>query len=365
MKQGSPGSVVTTPLLRIKTVFLQFKDGFKKLPKLHKILLYIIGFLAALALINHTVEASWSQVKNPNYGVSFSTKYAQELGVDWENNFTALLEDMGLRRFRLMSYWDTIEAEKGKFTFQDLDWQMDKANEYGAKVSLSLGLRQPRWPECHAPSWYNPLDAEGKEKALLEFLEKVVTRYKDHPALESYQLENEAVNRHFGTCSKEDMDQERLAREYRLVKSLDTHPVYMSLSDQHGLPLGEPVPDKYGFSVYRTVWNDKFGPFKMYVTYPTPVWYHKLRAQWIESFKDREIFIHELQLEPWGPKATKDLNVAEQSKSMSEDKIRENLIFARKIGTPEIYTWGGEWWYWRMVQGDSSIWQTVKKEIGK
>lgn len=115
--------------------------------------------------------------------------------------------------------------------------------------------------------------------------------------------------------------------------------------------------------MYRIVWNDKTGPFKFYVTYPTPVWWHhRLRAIWIETFKKRDIFIHELQIEPWGPAATVDLPLEEQNRSMSEKQIKENVAFARRIGKPDIYTWGGEWWYWRKTTfNDPSIWQIVKE----
>lgn len=342
------------------------KRQYVKLPRWKRVCLHILIILVALFGLHKLISASIQEVENPDYGVSFSVKYANELGVDWKQNFTALLDDMGLRRFRLMSYWDDIEVERGQFNFSDLDWQMDEAAKRGAKVSLAIGMRQPRWPECHKPAWYKDLGSkQAQEDAIVAFNEAVVKHYKDHPALDSYQLENEAVNNWFGECTPEDIDQKRLEREFTAVKAIDSeHPVYMSLSDQHGLPLGKPVPDQYGFSVYRIVWNDKTKPFEFYTKYPTPVWYHRLRAWWIKTFKDREVFIHELQIEPWGPKATVDLPISEQNRSMGPDQIKENVTFARKIGKPEIYTWGGEWWYWRKVKfNDPSVWDTVKAEF--
>jgi beta-galactosidase GanA len=65
----------------------------------------------------------------------------------------AMIDDLGVRQFRLVSYWDKIEPEKGTYDFDELDWQFQKANDAHAKVSLAIGLRQPRWPECHMPSW--------------------------------------------------------------------------------------------------------------------------------------------------------------------------------------------------------------------
>ena len=124
-------------------------------------------------------------------GVSFSTKYADELGIEWQDAYTALL-DVGIDKFRLMSYWDIHEPKKDKYVFDTLDQQMDIAEDYGAKVTLALGQRQPRWPECHIPSW-----VKNRHQQLLEYLEVVVKRYRNHPALDSFQLENEAANRLF------------------------------------------------------------------------------------------------------------------------------------------------------------------------
>jgi hypothetical protein len=137
----------------------------------------------------------------------------------------------------------------------------------------------------------------------------------------------------------------------------------MSLSDQHGLPFNPPVPDKFGYSVYRVVWSEKTWPYRGYLTYPTPIWYHKLRAVAIKLISGKDIFIHELQLEPWGPKDTMLMTNAEQDISMSPAQIKDNLHFAREIGAKDIYTWGGEWWYWRKVNGDPIIWNTIKYEF--
>lgn len=339
------------------------KARFMDLRKWHRVLIYIFAAIFLLSVVLTIIDATLPPVKNPNFGVSFSTKYAEELGLDWQETYIALLDDLEIRDYRLMSYWDTIEPTQGNYDFADLDWQMDEAAKRGATVSLSLGLRQPRWPECHRPEWYSTLSRAEQDKALFEFLGAVVNRYKSHPALISYQLENEAVNTWFGTCTDKEIDSERLQKEFDYVKSLDgDHPIWMSLSDQHGFPINGPVPDKYGYSVYRTVWNDKTPPFQFYLTYPAPLWYHRARASLINTFKDRDIFIHELQLEPWAPEPTVNVSVEEQDKSMDVEQMEENVLFARKIGKEDIYTWGGEWWYWRKTTlNDPSIWEKARE----
>jgi hypothetical protein len=346
------------PLIRVGS--WQFGSSRKQ-----RVAIWALVIFAVLFAAHNVIERLWRPVAQPIYGVSFSIKYSKELGNDWQANYLALLDDLQFRHLRLMSYWDLLEPERGKYDFADLDWQMDEAAKRGARVSLSIGYRQPRWPECHQPRWANdlPYDTEPWRIALDTYITNVVNRYKSHPALASYQLENEAVNNWFGTCPGA-ARHERLVKEFDLIKRIDPdHPVWMSLSDQHGFPLNDPVPDKYGFSVYRTVWNDR-SPINFYMTYPTPIWYHRGRAALIREIKDRDIFVHELQIEPWGPQPTQMLSVHEQNKSMDLRQIRKNFDFGRKISARELYTWGGEWWYWRKTHfDDPTVWEAVRAEL--
>lgn len=332
-------------------------------PKWWQILLVAV---AGLMVLMYTAPV-WNPiifppVKNPQIGTSFSVKRAKELGVDWRANYLAILDDLQIRQLRLMSYWDETEPARGQFDFADLDWQIAEAGKRGAKISLSIGLRQPRWPECHQPSWATSLAGKAWKQALYAQMEAVVKRYENSPTVTTWQLENEGMNNWFGTCGKP--DRQRLIEEFSLVRSWSHKPIWMSLSDQHGLPIGQPWPDKFGYSVYRTVWSEKTWPYVGYLTYPTPIWYHRARATLIKLTTGRDIFIHELQMEPWGPRDASQLSLAEQNKSMSLEKLHDNLYFARQIGTRDIYTWGSEWWYWRKtIQNDPTVWDKVKSEL--
>ncbi len=323
-----------------------------------KILLVLTFFSFTMLAFNAFV---WTPIKDPDYGVSFSIKRSKELGLDWKANFLALLDDLQFKRLRLMSYWDLIEGDRGHFDFTDLDWQMQQAAQRGVKVSLAIGVRVPRWPECHQPEWVTHLRGNTWKQALYAYLEVVVKHYKDNPALDTYQLENEGLNTWFGTCDPP--DNTRLHEELAFVKQWDPyHKVIMSLSDQHGYPVNAPVPDIYGFSVYRIVWNDKVPPAG-YIYYPTPIWYHRLRAAIIEAVWHRPVMVHELQMEPWGREDTAKLSVAEQDKSMSVQQIGKVFDFARRLGIQRIDVWGGEWWYWRKVHNDPRIWEAVRTQL--
>lgn len=300
--------------------------------------------------------------KQTELGVSFSKKYADELGIDWKRAYLALLDDIGVKNLRLMSYWDLHEPEQDNYDFSDLDWQIDQANRHNVNVSLSIGERQPRWPECHVPDWAKTLPVKERQSHLLNYIDVVVTRYKDQPAIASYQIENEVANRLFGECDAYDRD--FYAQEINLVKNLDQDATIISnVSNQSGIPYFGPVNqvDKVGFSIYKKAHFEAFGEQRAWSFWYIPSLWHSTRAGLTEGFTGKQTFVHELQAEPWGPKATVDLSFEEQNKTMDSNQLKSIVNFAKSTGMNEIYLWGGEWWYWRLSEfNDKQLWQTVR-----
>lgn len=338
------------------------KQARKHIAQWLKWILIVAGSLLALYIIITIIAMVifWRKHGQEPFkpGVSFSIKYANELKVDWRQNYLALLNDLGVNRFRLMSYWDDGEPEPGVYKFEDLDWQMDEAQKSGAKVSLAIGLRQPRYPECHPPEWANRLGPDEQKEALKSYMAVVVDRYKNHPALDTWQMENEALNTAFGKCT--DFSRKRLIEEFKLVKEHDpNHPVIISVSNEFGLPVIGPLPDVVGFSIYHRVYQS-WGKF--YFNYPLPALWHGSRAALIELFERRPVMIHELQTEPWGPESTSRLSIEEQNKSMDAKRLGEHVQYAKDTSIREYYLWGGEWWYWRLTQfNDPSLWEEARK----
>lgn len=325
---------------------------------------FVLALLLILAGISGVVNLAWIFRAEPlRIGVSFSQKYANELGIDWQETYQAILDDLDVKYIRLMSYWDLHEPAQDKYNFSDLDWQFDQAKLRGTKVSLAIGLRQPRWPECHEPEWAKNLSEPEQIQALQNYIRVVVERYRSHSALESYQLENEVANSLFGICRG--FDRQQLTAELQLVKKLDqNHPVIINTSNQSGIPMREPVGDLVGFSVYRKS-DIPIGGRHFYWSfrYVPPAW-HTMRAFLVEQIHDRPVLIHELQAEPWGPKPNRELTTKEQDQTMSPRLLAENLAFARATGIRTIYLWGAEWWYWRLTtDGDARFWDTTKSMI--
>jgi hypothetical protein len=332
-----------------------------------------IAATAAILLISVSFMysvAQWYMFKHRDQpiavGVTFIPKYARYFDLDAKDTLSSILSDLEFKNLRLVSYWSEGEKTRGTYDFSDLDWQFDMAQAAGAKVSLAIGLRQPRWPECHMPTWAEQLPKDEWAPLLKDYMKAVIERYKDNPALESYQLENEFFLKAFGICP--DHSRERLVDEFQLVKSLDTeHPVIVSMSNNAiGTPIYEPTPDAWAISIYKRVWDKTLT--KRYFEYPIPAWYYGFRAGWTEATRGRNSFIHELQAEAWTPGALgiKETPLEEQDKSMNAERLHDRFEYGRATGMKKMDLWGVEWWYWRKVKrGDSSLWDAARTEVAK
>jgi hypothetical protein len=345
---------------------IQKKSSYTKRLKLWQkiIILFALGLIIFVGQAYAT--ALWYQRKHSSeplvYGVSYIADYARYLNVDPKETLLALRDDLNFKRFRLVSYWDNIEKVPGKYDFSELDWQFEKINEVGGEVSLSIGLRQPRWPECHQPSWMDKQPRSVWYPELKKFMTAVVQRYKDNPALVSYQLENEYYLRVFADCG--DPDRQRLIEEFELVKKIDPNtPIIISLSNNYlGIPVGKPRADQIGVSVYKRVWDKTIT--KRYFEYPFPSWYYSWRAGMTEIVTGKSSMLHELQAEPWPPMPVPEASIEEQNKSMDAKRLAERIRYGKDTGFRDIDLWGGEWWYWRKIKfNDPSLWNTVKREI--
>jgi hypothetical protein len=301
---------------------------------------------------------SLMQAENSKFGVSFSVKQCRNFDLEWQPVLSDLIQDLGVRRFRLMSYWNEHEKEPGKLDFTELDAQIALITKHGGAVSLCLGARQPRWPENHWPNWAWDLLKPDRTKALLKYIETVVNRYKDNKTIISYQLENEALLEQFG--ERPEVDRVRLRNELQLVKRLDpTRPIIMTTSTSWGIPMRQPIPDIVGFSYYQVLFHD--GKYRLSFHRP---WLDRKRAAIIKLIHNKPSFIHELQAEPWGPKNIWDMDLDEQFKSMSLTQLQENIRQATATNLYPIDLWGAEWWYWLKTKHHAEEhWNAVKRLI--
>lgn len=355
-----------------KTVRVVLKRFWQK-SLWHRVALCLAG-VALLVFGSMYGIAQWyiASKKNQPFvlGASFIPAYAESLGLDAKKTMDALIDDVGIRHFRLVSYWSQLEPVRGQYDFSLLDWQFAKAEAANAKITLSLGLRQPRWPECHMPAWAKELPSGTTngtwQDELEQFIAEVVNRYKNSPSLESYQLENEFFIKVFGECT--DYSRDRLVNEYDLVKRLDPeHKIIVARSNNAlGMPVGQPKPDEFGISIYKRVWDSTVT--KRYLEYPFPAWYYAFVAGTQKILTGRDMIIHELQAEAWAPnyKFVADTSLAEQNKSFNAERFKGRIKLAEGTGMREVYLWGAEYWYYRKtILHDPSLWTVAKEEFSK
>ncbi len=299
------------------------------------------------------------RVKEITFGVNFSQKHSQNLGLNWQENYLALLDDLKVKNIKLITHWDLIEPEENQYNFEDLDWQINEAEKRGVQLILVIGMKTGRWPECHYPLWVkNQKSKLENQKSLLKYIEEVVNRYKDKKAIWAWQVENEPFFP-FGECPK--MEPDFLKKEVDLVKSLDKRrPIIISDSGEFSFWI-RPAKfgDIVGTTLHRRVW---FKEIKSYIFYPFRPIYYWRKAQIIKKLFNKKVICVELQAEPWGKTLLYWSPLEEQEKTMNLEQFRKNIEFAKNTGLDTFYLWGGEWWFWlREKKGDFGIWNEARK----
>lgn len=289
------------------------------------------------------------------FGVTFSTKFCEELGLDWRETYLAVLDDLKVREIRLPIYWDQIEKKQGVYDFSNYDYLITEGQKRGVNFVVNIGWRLPRWPECHAPEWAGRKSLAATQAAAINMIEAVIRHYQDNPSIVAWQLENEPFFDAFGVCPESDEDFFR--RELALVKSIDSRPVMVSATGELSLWSKEAkYGDIFGSTVYRVVW----GPYTSYIRYPIPAWFYRLKAS-LAGIDPESRYVIELQAEPWVPNGRMIyLSSEEEAKSFNLEQFRANAQYAINIGFRKAYLWGVEWWYYKYQNRQPEYWEFAR-----
>ncbi len=302
----------------------------------------------------------WPQEKiKPNYGVTFSAKYARELKLDPKESLEQIIKDLNIKKIRLVAYWDDIEGEQGSLNFQDLDWQIEMAEKYNVEVILAIGKRVPRWPECHIPYWALQLDQEKQKESILKFITEVVNRYKDKEVVKIWQVENEPFLTGYAKQYCGQLNEEFLDKEIALVKSLDIDtPVLMTDSGELGLWADAySRGDQFGSTFYVYVANNFFEDVRSFMSHNS---YRYKMAIMKLLFGEKPTYLIEISIEPWLTKPIINTSFKEQLHKMNIERAEIILDIASQTGFSEQYLWGAEWWYYLKINGYPELWNYIK-----
>jgi len=322
---------------------------------------YILWSLSGLIvlLIAYFFVGFSNPAKNMTWGVNFSVKQTEFLKLDSKETYSAILEDLGAKNIKISVYWDLIEKEKGVYDFDELDWQVKEAEKHNAKVVLAIGMKVPRWPECHLPTWARDLNKQEQQAEIMTMLKKIVSRYKDSPALSMWQVENEVFFQ-FGACPWTDAN--FFKKEISFVRAEDpNHKIIVTDSGELSLWLraSQSGGDYIGFTTYKKVWNQQF---RTYVPYFLPAVFYNRRADIVKNVFHQKAIGVELQAEPWCANSIMNSSLEEQEKTMNLKQFKENVEFAKSTGIDTFYLWGTEWWYYvKTTYNNSDIWDEAKK----
>jgi len=330
----------------------------------------IIIFLILL-LIPFGLYLLSSPIRNDNvtYGFNFSNKYAQELNLDWKKVFEMILSELPSKKFRLVVYWNDVEPTKGKYDYSDIKYQLDRLEKYpDSEVTLVMGRKVIRYPECHEPGWWqNIREDEEKKKELLTYVEKTVNELKNYKSIKYWQVENEALFP-FGLCSPLKDLRSILREEVSLVRKLDpTRKIIIQDSGEGGFwKTSQELGDYVGISMYRKVWFDFGGILNensFQIKYPVGSSFYKIKSH-ILGVPYEKIKATEVQAEPWGPVRNYLLTIEESNKSMSKGDFDGILEFTKNTGLSEFHLWGVEWWYhMKVFHNESYFWDKAKRNF--
>lgn len=341
-------------------VFILFKALFSY--EIVKVFLLLLFIFSAFPILIFILYRPYVQT-HINYGVTFSNKYAEELGLDWKESYIKILDDLGVKNIRLVAYWDEVAPTKDTYDYSNIKWQLDEVEKRDLRVILVMGKKTLRWPECFQPDWFSDVnDASKKEAYQLSYINETVNQLKGYNSIKTWQVENEPFFP-FGVC-EEPITKEILEKEVNLVRSLDSRPILIQDSGEGGFWYPSyKLGDYLGISMYRKIWYDFWGVFFkrfIYFKYPLAYWTYKVKAG-VLGVPYQKIFVTELQAEPWGPSISSKLSEAEKNKSMSKTDFLSTITYAQKAGFKNLYFWGVEWWLWEKEQNDNPFfWDTAK-----
>lgn len=298
----------------------------------------------------------------PEYGFTFTPRYATSLGLDPKEAYLLLLDNLKPVSVRIPIYWDEAQPEEEKLDLEQIKWMLEVAEKRQVPVVLALGYTLFRAPECYAPGWTYSLDKEAFKKVFLSFLEKSVSELVDFTAIEAWQIENEHQLALLHPWCR-NLGDEFLKEEVGLVRKTDSkkRPIVITFGgpSRIGNFWKKPISfgDIFAVSFFNKSWNQ-------YVhLYLDPFITRNFRAERAAAERlGKRFWISEFQAEPWPPRHLSETPIEEANLTMNPTEFENKLSLLKKLGGAErVYFWGVEWWYKELLEGRGEMWEEGKE----
>jgi hypothetical protein len=329
-------------------------------------------------------------------GISFRPLQTAAFGLDVHSTLQGLLA-YPFQLIRLGAYWNRTEPEPGILNTDELDWQIDAAEQAGKQVILCVGpLKTFGYPEFFVPAHHlrvpfpehtliKPFAYPSIVKAATAFIISIIERYKQRKCIVAWQLEHEAVDplgfEHSWRLEVAFVEQEVIA----LRKADPTRPLLMNgflpaslparltqwwrTRDQgDSLALALRLANMVGIDYYPRNALVKVGRKTLYLDGSQNPWQKKKRNQLIAWARahDQILLITEGQAEPWETVTTPpNLDGRGMYSCLPEHLITNYNAWMSPSGQAEALFaylfWGAEYWMLRSQNADSSYLQAFER----
>jgi len=329
-------------------------------------------------------------------GISFRTPQVTAFGLDARAALQTLLT-YPFQLIRLGAYWNRIEPEPGAFHIDELDRQIDAAEQAGKQIILCVGpLKTFGYPEFFVPDHHlkNPFPEHSLIKAsaypslltaATAFVTRLVEQYKDRQGIVAWQVEHEAVDP-LGVEHSWRLDAAFVEKEVEAVRKADpSRPIMMNgylptslpvrlsqwwrTRDQgDSLAVAQRVADIVGIDYYSRHALMSVGSQTLYLDGSQNPWQQGRRKQLFAQTRahGQRLMIAEGQAEPWEAVTTPPNPHGQGMYSCPPEQVIVNYNTCMRWPQPDapLYAylfWGAEYWMLREQCADSSYLQAFAR----
>jgi hypothetical protein len=323
-------------------------------------------------------------------GISVRPRQLEAMGLDEREALRALLA-YPFQLVRLGAYWNRIEPAPGRFRPDELDRQIDIAEQAGKQIIVCVGaVKTFGYPEFFVPEHHLPvplpegtlIDPAGHRRlhtAALTFLTRLVQRYRDRRSIIAWQVEHDAVDP-LGMEHSWRLSADFVRGEVDAVRAADpTRPVMMNgflptstpvrlqqwwrTRDQgDSLAVAQRLADVVGIDFYPRHAVAGLGARTLYLEGSTSPPQQRRRRElftWAAA-PGRELMVSEGQAEPWETTTNPPHPGKGAMRSCGPENVISNynqcLRWSRESPSQlsAYLFWGAEYWLRRQRDGDPS-----------